>query len=234
MAVTNRLVVLLALLPALMAGCAALEEEKQECCSSCQDQWDAWCAWHRAKPCYSGEPHLHAFGAGFRAGYIHIMNGGDGCPPMLAPRKYWGENCCNRSPGCESPSLAWFNGFSQGVVQGLYEGVAGRNVIVTSRDLYGQCQEEIDIHAMLEHCQQQGPMHGPTPADEFEWSPQPLPAGAVDELHGAEEIWNDEFFPGTNSEEVDAPLLQPVEQLPTQGTDDEVSPALIEFLDQGV
>jgi hypothetical protein len=221
----------------------------------CRDHWDAWCAWRRARHCYKGEPNLYAFGAGFRAGYIHIMNGGDGCPPMLAPRKYWYGHCCTADDGCHSPSLSWFNGFAQGVVQGLYEGVAGRNQIVTSRDLYGQCEEEIDIHAMLEHCQTQGQFaephlhehaephlheHAephlydsfePTTSDDIEWTPQPLPAGAYEDLQDADEIWDDELFPeGATGE---APLLQPVEQLPTHTTEDAVSPALIEFLDQG-
>jgi hypothetical protein len=241
MPATKHLLILLALLPALSAGCSTLEYEKQECCMSCRDQWDAWCAWRRARSCYKGEPNLYAFGAGFRAGYIHIMNGGNGCPPMLAPRKYWYGHCCMSDDGCHSPSLSWFNGFAQGVVQGLYEGVAGRNQIVTSRDLYGQCEEEIDIQAMLEHCHTQGqlsephlhdPTHSTSP-DELEWSPQPLPAGAYEDLQDADEIWDDELFPEGAAEETGAPLLQPVEQLPTQTTEDAVSPALIEFLEQG-
>jgi hypothetical protein len=237
MAATKHLLLLLAILPVCTAGCGAIEEHKDECIAECYDCWDAWCAWHRAKHCYANEPNLHAFGAGFRAGYIHIMNGGNGCPPMLAPRKYWGTHCCFRGDGCESPSLAWFNGFSQGVVQGLYEGVAGRNQIVTSRDLYGcECEETIDINAMLEaakhnHTMAEPHLHpGETP-DQLEWTPQPLPQGAYDQLQDANEIWDQEFFQPGTVEGSEAPLLEPVEQLPTETTENAVSPALIEFLD---
>lgn len=233
---------LLALLPAVTAGCAAIEEEKDECISDCLDKCRSWCVWHRVRRCYSDEPNLHAFGEGFRAGYLHIKNGGNGCPPLLPPRKYW-SSCCYRGCKGQSASVSWFNGFSEGVMQGLYDGVAGCNQVVTSRDLYGnECEEEIDIRAMLEHVQQNGSVTDPLwnnpvpaipqePQTHGEWMPQPLPQGAYDHLQEADEIWDDNLFQPSESNVIDAPLLEPVEPLPTDDSADGVSPALIEFLD---
>ena len=194
----------------------------------------------RVKHCYADEPNLKAFGEGFRAGFIHIKNGGNGCPPLLPPRKYW-SSCCYRGCQGQAASVSWFNGFSQGVTQGLYDGVAGCNTIVTSRDLYGnQCEETIDITEMLEHVRENGSMSDPDWAqpgygapDEppFEWTPQPLPQGAYDNLQEAEGIWDENLFQPSGSEDFGAPQLEPIEQLPTGVSDDDVSPALIEFLD---
>ncbi len=240
MTAVKRTLFLLLLIPSLMTGCAAIEESKNDCFSTCQDRLQAWHIWRRVKHCYADEPNLKAFGEGFRAGFIHIKNGGNGCPPLLPPRKYW-SSCCYRGCQGQAASVSWFNGFSQGVTQGLYDGVAGSNTIVTSRDLYGnQCEETIDITEMLEHVRENGSMSDPDWAqpgygapDEppFEWTPQPLPQGAYDNLQEAEGIWDENLFQPSGSEDFGAPQLEPIEQLPTGVSDDDVSPALIEFLD---
>lgn len=240
MTAVKRMLFLLLLVPSMMTGCSAIEEYKNDCCSACQDRMQSWRVWQRVKHCYADQPNIKAFAEGFRAGYIHIKNGGNGCPPLLPPRKYW-NSCCYRGCHGQAASVSWFNGFSQGVTQALYDGVAGCNQIVTSRDLYGcQCEETIDISAMLEHVRENGSMSEPTwaqpgfgsPEDPtFEWTPQPLPQGAYDNLQEAEGIWDEDLFRPSGSDGFDTPLLEPIEPLPTEDSEDAVSPALIEFLD---
>jgi hypothetical protein len=69
-------------------------------------------AWHREKYQYAGHPQLHAFGEGFRAGYIAVASGGNGCPPALPPRWYWSWRYQN--PEGQAQVAAWYEGFPYG------------------------------------------------------------------------------------------------------------------------
>ena len=69
-------------------------------------------AWQERAPHFIDQPHLGAFGAGFRAGYTDVATGGTGCPPPLPPRKYW--NWKYQTPEGQSKVAAWFSGYPYG------------------------------------------------------------------------------------------------------------------------
>ena len=46
-------------------------------------------AWSNYRSCQRDIPYLEDFGRGYRAGYIDVASGGDGCTPIMAPRRYW-------------------------------------------------------------------------------------------------------------------------------------------------
>ena len=54
------------------------------------------------------------FAAGFQDGYAdYLTYGGDGRPPLLAPRRYWRQS--RFCPAREAAQYEWFAGFEQGV-----------------------------------------------------------------------------------------------------------------------
>jgi hypothetical protein len=80
------------------SGCVAIEAIKDYCRYNDNSNdfvmgWrnSVWArqAWHAQKGQFVGHPQFHAFGEGFRDGYISVASGGNGCPPPVPPRKYW-------------------------------------------------------------------------------------------------------------------------------------------------
>jgi hypothetical protein len=73
---------------------------------------------------------LDHFGAGFRAGYADVANGGTGCPPPLPPRRYWGW----RYKNCEGQQCVagWFDGYPAGARAAEEDGVANWSRMQTS------------------------------------------------------------------------------------------------------
>jgi len=67
---------------------------------------------------------------GFKAGYVSVALGGDGCPPTLPPRTYWSGSYQN-SKGHEKMHT-WFHGYSFGVLAAKQDGIADWNRLVTS------------------------------------------------------------------------------------------------------
>lgn len=92
----------------------------------------AWAAkaWHRQKPCYQNRQHLDDFGAGFRAGYLDVANGGRGCTPAFAPREYWGWKY--QSPVGQQRIAAWFAGFPMGAKAAEEEGLGNYALLMPS------------------------------------------------------------------------------------------------------
>lgn len=79
-------------------------------------------AWSERGECFAGEPQIGAFGAGFRAGYVSVASGGNGCPPPVPPRKYWTWKY--QTPEGQAKVAAWFSGFPYGA-QAAEEDQAG-------------------------------------------------------------------------------------------------------------
>ncbi len=69
-------------------------------------------AWAERRGCFEGQPQFSSFGAGFRAGYVSVASGGNGCPPAVAPRKYWTWKY--QTPEGQAKVAAWFAGFPHG------------------------------------------------------------------------------------------------------------------------
>lgn len=87
-------------------------------------------AWHRyAQEC--GRPeHLAEFRAGFRQGYEDVAGGGDGCTPIVAPRRYWGWRY--QSPDGQAQVAAWFAGYPHGAAAAERDGISHWSQVPTS------------------------------------------------------------------------------------------------------
>jgi hypothetical protein len=74
----------------------------------------AWArqAWKLRYPEYMSEPYVDHFGAGFRAGYIDVASGSNGCTPTLPPRHYWSWRY--QTPEGQGKVAAWFSGYPHG------------------------------------------------------------------------------------------------------------------------
>jgi len=69
-------------------------------------------SWHENKRCFANEPHLKAFGDGYRTGYRDVASGGGGCQPSLPPRSYWTWK--HQTPEGQAQMAAWLTGFPHG------------------------------------------------------------------------------------------------------------------------
>jgi hypothetical protein len=63
-------------------------------------------AWYQQRHLFAAHPYVVDFGEGFRAGYLDVAGGGDGCVPVLPPRKYWSWRY--QSPEGQAKTNAWF------------------------------------------------------------------------------------------------------------------------------
>ncbi|MFO0904061.1 MAG: hypothetical protein U0939_13740 [Pirellulales bacterium] len=89
-------------------------------------------AWRRYLADCGDPPDKRDFEAGFRAGYVNISRGENGCRPPLPPRSYWGAKFEN--PEGRNRIAAWFAGFDQGVIAAEEEGAgAFRRLPPTTR-----------------------------------------------------------------------------------------------------
>jgi hypothetical protein len=73
-------------------------------------------------------PCPHSFKEGFEAGYIDVLNGKPGCPPLMVPPNChshaWLDHCSPEEQRC-----AWYNGYSAGVGFAHGDGVVGINTL---------------------------------------------------------------------------------------------------------
>ncbi len=87
-------------------------------------------SWYRHKPCYQNREYLDDFGAGFRAGYEDVANGGKGCTPAFAPREYWSWKY--QTPSGQQRIAAWFAGFPMGAKAAEEEGMGNYSLLMPS------------------------------------------------------------------------------------------------------
>jgi len=70
----------------------------------------------------------HTFKEGFEAGYIDILNGKTGCPPVMIPPKChshsWLDHCSPEEMNC-----AWYAGYSAGVAMAHGDDMVGANTL---------------------------------------------------------------------------------------------------------
>lgn len=104
------------------AGCVQFQEYANENIIAARNKKMAEEAWRSVESAYPIEqPYRRHFKAGFIAGYYDVASGGDGCPPILPPKKYWAA--CYQSPAGHEKIRLWFNGFSEGVMVAKLDGV---------------------------------------------------------------------------------------------------------------
>ena len=134
----------------LLSGCYSLQTAFTDDMIAWRNYRAAQSAWWSCRDVYVDcEPNLYDFGLGFRAGYINVASGGNGCPPTLPPQRYWGpyyQSDCGREQ-----VVAWYNGYAHGVELATADGMGNSNQIVTSMELYPQCRTATQIELPNPH-----------------------------------------------------------------------------------
>lgn len=110
-------VVLLALAGFSLTGCADLQELK----INFRNRYLASEAWDALQETYGCMNYETDFGRGFRAGYYDVASGGNGCPPILPPERYWSARYMNTTGRARTE--AWFSGFRYGAMVAEQDGV---------------------------------------------------------------------------------------------------------------
>jgi hypothetical protein len=92
----------------------------------------AWAnkSWHARKHQFCRERHFHEFAEGFRAGYMAVADGSDGCTPAFAPRQYWSWRY-QSAEGQEKVS-SWYAGYPHGARAAEEDGIGNWTQIQTS------------------------------------------------------------------------------------------------------
>jgi hypothetical protein len=93
-------------------------------------------AWHSRKHCYANQQYMKDFARGFKAGYMAVAAGGDGCTPAFAPREYWGWKY--QSSEGQARVAAWFSGFPYGAQAAEQDGIGAWTQIQTSRGIQNE------------------------------------------------------------------------------------------------
>jgi hypothetical protein len=90
-------------------------------------------AWANYRSCHRDIKYLEDFGRGYRAGYVDVASGGDGCTPIMAPRRYWSWKY--QTPEGQCKVQQWFAAFALGAAQAEKDGVNSWSQIQTSVDI---------------------------------------------------------------------------------------------------
>ena len=101
----------------------------------------AHCAWHQRAARFREVPHPHDLAAGFRQGYCDVANGEEGCPPPLAPRKYWGSRF--ETPTGQHRIAAWFAGYSYGATAAEEEAAGVFRPVYVSPEIQRQYERQL-------------------------------------------------------------------------------------------
>lgn len=140
----RRTAIMLLLGASLLSGCFSLRTAISDEMIAIRNYEQARGAWASCRDIYVDcEPNLYDFGLGFRAGYVAVAGGGNGCPPTLPPQRYWGARFQNDSGRAQA--VSWYNGYSHGVEVAMADGVGGNSGMVTSLELYPQCRTTAEI-----------------------------------------------------------------------------------------
>jgi hypothetical protein len=130
---------------AFAGGCTALSNLQDNL--SYNDSWSEWVigqrnaawsarAWHLRKHHFCNEKYLDDFCAGFRAGYIDVASGSNGCTPSFPPQEYWGWKY--QSAEGQGRVAAWFAGFPHGARAAEEDGVGHFSQIQMSSTVYNE------------------------------------------------------------------------------------------------
>jgi hypothetical protein len=91
----------------ILSGCTSLSDAKYELGQKIRTQQ----AWRNYDGCQSQAFTLD-YSTGWKAGYYDVATGGDGCPPVIAPRRYWKPPVvCEYDPSRRDD---WYCGFQDG------------------------------------------------------------------------------------------------------------------------
>ena len=91
----------------LFSGCTALSDCKYELGQKIRTGQ----AWHEYDGCHEDCFTLD-YRSGWKAGYYDVITGGSGCPPLIAPKKYWKPPVFTEHDS--SKRNDWYSGFQDG------------------------------------------------------------------------------------------------------------------------
>lgn len=152
------------------AGCAQFQEYANENIIASRNKKMALEAWRSVENAYPiGKPYRKHFKDGFIDGYYDVASGGDGCPPVLPPPKYW--EACYQSPEGHEKIRMWFNGFSEGVMVAKLDGAGTWSQIPISLNANCEYPEGMEPGAEVPP----PPGEGVTPPIAPRDVPRPLP-----------------------------------------------------------
>jgi hypothetical protein len=100
-----------------LAGCAELQQAKIDA----RNRYLSNQAWIDLEDTYCDMNFDKDFGRGFREGYYDVASGGDGCPPILPPQRYWSVRYMNTEG--RARTQAWFEGYRYGALVAEQDGV---------------------------------------------------------------------------------------------------------------
>lgn len=100
-----------------LAGCAELQEVKIDF----RNRYLAHEAWRDLREVYCDMNYEKDFGRGFRTGYYDVASGGNGCPPILPPQRYWSVRYMSTEGRARTE--AWFAGFRYGAMVAEQDGI---------------------------------------------------------------------------------------------------------------
>ena len=132
----------------LMTGCAELQEAK----INLRNHYLSKEAWNDLREEYCSMNFEKDFGRGFREGYFEVASGGNGCPPVLPPQRYWSVRYMS-TEGRERTE-AWFSGYRYGAMVAEQDGVG----------IYMELPSSLPIPER----DKDRPQHGPDPPPEDE------------------------------------------------------------------
>lgn len=126
-------------------GCTALSNLQDNL--TYNDAWSDWVigqrnaawaarAWHLRKHHFCNEKYLDDFCAGFRAGYMDVAGGSNGCTPSFPPREYWGWKY--QSAEGQGQVAAWFSGYPHGARAAEEDGVGHFSQIQMSSSAFNE------------------------------------------------------------------------------------------------
>lgn len=130
------------------------------------------------------------FRDGFLEGYHDILQGGDGCLPVVPPRRYW--NWRYQSAGGQTAVSDWFSGFNEGVFAAREDGLENLSSVPLSSFYNGMSTVPIEAAPVEEGSwppgidHSNGPVEGISPS--VEQAPETNQTGAL--LPGGSEKLN--------------------------------------------
>lgn len=95
------------------SGCSALNDHHYEKTQRARAR-EAWR--HHGAKCHN-QLCERDYAAGWKDGFYDVATGGKGCPPVVAPCKYWAPS--QILDDCDSRRLAYYDGFQDGVACSL-------------------------------------------------------------------------------------------------------------------
>lgn len=90
-----------------LCGCTTISDCKYECDQKLRSH-QAWCAFDACHDeCFTGD-----YRSGWKAGYYDVATGGNGCPPVVPPKRYWRPPVCFEHDPCRRNE--WYCGWQDG------------------------------------------------------------------------------------------------------------------------